>query len=146
MSTKDKLAEGLNKELGKQSQAAALMGKTASDAAAPEAPKTHAEKKQESLSEAARKIAELEKALAAKDEKIKALQDEAEPKRAKVNFAIRPSRYKAFCDIAEKKDMTQGGLFEWLIENEYGVVFAGKALPSAEDAGEWLDARGRKRK
>lgn len=138
MSTKDKLAEGLNKELGKQSQAAALMGKTASAEATPEAANT--------AEDAARKIAELQAALAAKDEKIKALQDEAEPKRAKVNFAIRPSRYKAFCDIAEKKDMTQGGLFEWLIENEYGIVFAGKALPSAEDAGEWLDARGRKRK
>ena len=74
------------------------------------------------------------------------MQDEAEPKRAKVNFAIRPSRYKAFCNIAEKKDMTQGGLFEWLIEHEYGITFEGKALPSAEDAGEWLDARGRKRK
>lgn len=138
MSTKDKLAEGLNKELGKQSQAAALMGKTASAEATPEAANT--------AEDAARKIAELQAALAAKDEKIKALQDEAEPKRAKVNFAIRPSRYKAFCDIAEKKDMTQGGLFEWLIENQYGIVFAGKALPSAEDAGEWLDARGRKRK
>lgn len=138
MSTKDKLAEGLNKELGKQSQAAALMGKTASAEATPEAANT--------AEDAARKIAELQAALAAKDEKIKALQDEAEPKRAKVNFAIRPSRYKAFCDIAEKKDMTQGGLFELLIEHEYGITFEGKALPGAEDAGEWLDARGRKRK
>lgn len=95
---------------------------------------------------AAERIAALEKALKEKDAKIAELEESAEPKTARVSFAIRPSRYKAFVELAEHADRAQGPELETLIEQEYKLVFAGKNLPTAAEAAEWMSARGKGKK
>lgn len=135
MSTKETLAEDFTTADAprKQSQVGAVMGKASDkkEAAAPSA---------EPMS-AAERIAALEAALKAEKEKNAALLAENEPRNARVSFAIRPSRYMAFYQLAEHAERAQGPELETIIEQEYGVVFAGKPLPTPAEAAEWMEAR-----
>ena len=135
MSTKEDIAKSLETADAprKPSQVAAMMGKAPDkeEAAAPSA---------EPMSDAER-IAALEAALKAEKEKNAALLAENEPRNARVSFAIRPSRYMAFYQLAEHAERAQGPELETIIEQEYGVVFAGKPLPTPAEAAEWMEAR-----
>lgn len=130
MSTKETLAENFTTADAprKQSQVGAMMGKASDKEEA--APMSDAER-----------IAALEKALKAEKEKNAALLAENEPRNARVSFAIRPSRYMAFYQLAEHAEKAQGPELETIIEQEYGVVFAGKPLPTPAEAAEWMEAR-----
>lgn len=140
MSTKETLAESLNTADAprKPSQVAAMMGKASGK-------EEGAEPSAAPMSDAER-IAALEAALKEKDAKIAELEESAEPKTARVSFAIRPSRYKAFVELAEHAERAQGPELEFLIEHEYKLIFAGKNLPTATEAAEWMSARGKGKK
>lgn len=86
-------------------------------------------------------IRKMKRELEEEKAKNRELQDENEPKRAKVSFAIRPSRYMALVEIAEALDKAQGGLLEDMIEYEYAKEFPGEDFPTAEEAGHWFDNR-----
>jgi len=46
----------------------------------------------------------------------------------------------------EHAERAQGPELEFLIEHEYKLVFAGKNLPTATEAAEWMSARGKGKK
>ena len=140
MSTKETLAESLNTADAprKPSQVAAMMGKASGK-------EEGAEPSAAPMSDAER-IAALEAALKEKDAKIVELEENAELRTARVSFAIRPSRYMAFYQLAEHAEKAQGPELETIIEQEYGVVFAGKPLPTPAEAAEWMSARGKGKK